>query len=106
MGFDIFIAHDDIKPSLVWQQEILKNLKQCDIFIPFLTKNFKESNWTDQETGIAFLMGKHIIPLKVDYIPYGFINKYQGLKFDSNNIETMAEKIKIVILENKKIKRK
>lgn len=83
MGFEVFLAHDDIEPSVEWQDEIIKNLKSCDIFIPLLTKSFRESFWTDQETGIAVATDKFIISLQVDFPPYGFIGKKQGLKIDT-----------------------
>ncbi len=80
MGFEVFLAHDDIEPSAEWQDEIIKNLKSCDVFIPLLTKSFRESKFTDQETGIAVATDKFIISLQVDFPPYGFIGKKQGLK--------------------------
>ena len=80
IGFEVFLAHEDIKPGLEWSDEIVRNLKRCDIFIPFLTKKFKNSEWTDQETGMAIAGGKFIIPLQVDMPPYGFIGKYQSQK--------------------------
>ncbi|VVB86643.1 TIR domain protein [uncultured archaeon] len=79
MGFDVFLAHDDIEPSVEWQEEIIKNLKDCDIFITILTDGFKDSEWTDQETGIAIATDKFIIPLQLDFPPYGFIKKKQSL---------------------------
>lgn len=75
-----FLAHEDIEPSLEWQGSILEQLRACDVFIPILTTDYPESHWTDQETGIAFGLGKAIAPLKVDIDPYGFIGKYQALK--------------------------
>src|SRR3989344_3020 len=69
-GLEVFIAHNDIEPSLEWQEEIIRYLKRCDIFIPIVSTNFKNSNWTDQETGIAVCEGKHIIPIYTDKPPY------------------------------------
>ncbi|HIH44794.1 MAG TPA: toll/interleukin-1 receptor domain-containing protein, partial [Candidatus Methanoperedenaceae archaeon] len=37
MGFEVFLAHEDIEPSVEWQEEIKDNLDKCDIFIPLLT---------------------------------------------------------------------
>lgn len=86
MGFEVFLAHDDIKPSVEWQGDIINNLKSCDIFIPLLTKGFRESDWTDQETGMAVATDKFIIALQVDFPPYGFIGKNQGLKIKLSDI--------------------
>jgi len=87
-GLEVFVGHDDINPSKKWIEEILRNLEKCDIFIPYLTKNFKKSDWTDQECGIADNLQKCILPLKIEYDPYGLINKYQALDIsnkDSNS---------------------
>jgi hypothetical protein len=37
-GFETFMAHDDLTPATEWQEEIIGNLKQCDVFLPFLSK--------------------------------------------------------------------
>lgn len=114
-GIDVFLAHEDITPSADWQSTILTSLKQTDVFIPLLTKSFKTSDWTDQETGIAVAEQKLIIPLKVDIDPYGFIAKVQAFKFQyntSNNSDGSTSyfcydsclKIVELIVENKNLK--
>jgi len=67
--FSVFLAHEDISPSKPWRKEIRKNLRDCQVFVPILTKGFEESDWTDQETGIALARKKKIIPLKVNRNP-------------------------------------
>lgn len=109
LGFEVFIAHDDINPRSEWQEEIIKNLQRCDVFIPYLSNDFKNSKWTDQETGIAFAGDKLIISLQVDVPPYGFIGKYQGLKICLNNygrfdFDETAEKIANTIITDEKFK--
>src|SRR3989344_2611626 len=72
-GADVFLAHEDINPSSEWQDIILENLDSTDIFMPIITKNFPDSYWTDQESGIALAKGKLIVPISVDSNnPYGF----------------------------------
>ena len=39
IGFEVFIAHEDISPCIKWWEEIIKNLKRCDVFIPLLTNS-------------------------------------------------------------------
>ncbi len=56
--FSAFLAHEDISPSASWRKEIRKSLRDCRVFIPILTKSFVESDWTDQETGIALALKK------------------------------------------------
>lgn len=89
-GYETFIAHDDILGSTIWEDEIIKSIANADFFIPLISKEFKESPFTDQETGIAVYLKKKIIPIKLDEInPYGFIEKYQALQY-RNNINKIA----------------
>ena len=87
LGISSFLAHEDISPSKEWQTEIVNELKSCNIFVPLITDNFKQSEWTDQESGAAFIKGADIIPLSVSLdgklfiTPYGFLSKYQALKY-------------------------
>lgn len=100
-GLEIFIAHEDIKPSLEWQEVILENLDSTDIFIPVITENFHLSDWTDQESGIAFIKNKFIIPISVDnYAPYGFLSKFQALKFRREYVNLSCNFIIKTISEN------
>jgi len=81
-GYETFIAHDDIPGSSVWETELLKAISQTDFFIPLISKSFKNSPYSDQETGIAVYLNKKIIPIKLESVdPYGFISKYQALQY-------------------------
>lgn len=93
LGLEVFLAHEDLTPSRNWQKEIKKNLKRCDIFIPLLTKKFKESDFASQEIGIAVSEDKFIIPLEIDINPFGFIANIQSLKIDKKNLSNVAKKI-------------
>ena len=84
IGFEVFLAHEDIDPCVEWQDEIIKNLQRCDIFIPLLTNDFMQSQWTNQEIGIAIANDKFIIPLQVAIIPPGFLGKIQSLRINPN----------------------
>ncbi|MCW4015286.1 MAG: toll/interleukin-1 receptor domain-containing protein [Candidatus Bathyarchaeota archaeon] len=99
-GLSVFLAHDDIPPLCDWQMEISKNLKKCDVFLPILTHSFCESEWCDQETGMAFALDKLIVPLKVDIAPYGFINKIQACKLDVDRPKRTCHKIIEVLKAN------
>ncbi|VVB91143.1 TIR domain protein [uncultured archaeon] len=96
MGFEVFLAHEDLEPCVEWREEIKENLHNCDIFIPLLTDNFKDSEWTDQETGMAVSADKFIIPIQVDFPPYGFIGKIQSLRKNEYPIETAKEIVKVI----------
>lgn len=84
-GYEVFIAHDDIPGSSIWEDEIIKSIKNSDLFIPLISREFTRSEFTDQETGIAFYLNRKIIPIKLDSLnPYGFISKYQALQYRQN----------------------
>jgi TIR domain len=84
-GYEPFIAHDDIAGSEEWEKEILHAIRAADFFIPLVSKHFKTSVYTDQETGFAVGVGRKIIPIKLDSTdPYGFISKYQALPYKIN----------------------
>ena len=111
-GFDTFLAHDDLVPSVEWQKTIVRRLKDSQVFLPLLTDSFAESDWTDQETGVAVALGKIIVPMKVTINPYGFISKYQaqsfagamdGKSFDRSLISEACWKIVKTLASNKKI---
>ncbi len=99
-NFSVFLAHTSIEPTRIWIDEIYKNIKECDIFIPLLTEEFKKSNWTDQECGIAYSEDKNFVTISVNGIinPYGFLNKYQTLRFDNSKEgkNRFHEKTKII----------
>lgn len=101
--FEVFLAHEDIIPSMEWQEVIVHNLKSADIFLPVITKNYKFSDWTDQESGVAFAQRKLIIPIGVDgEVPYGFLSRYQALRVRSELIDWSTLDIVKIIHENRK----
>jgi len=88
LAIDSFLAHEDIPGGEEWEKEIKGELEKCNIFVPILTNEFKESEWTCQETGAAWIRNATIIPLsliidgKEAVMPSGFIKKIQGLKIN------------------------
>lgn len=78
-GISAFVAHQDIRPTKAWQDEIENALHSMDAFVALLTKNFHESDWTDQEVGVALGRNVPMICVKLGRDPYGFIGKFQAL---------------------------
>ena len=78
-GLAVFLAHEDLKPSQDWQDEIVQKLRGTDVFLPVFTPHFKISDWADQECGMAFAAGKLIVPIKAPVTPYGFLGRYQAM---------------------------
>lgn len=79
IGISSFVAHEDIHPTTQWQGEIENALFSMDVLVALLTKDFHESNWTDQEIGFALGRQTLIIPVRLPIDPKGFISKYQGV---------------------------
>ena len=86
-----FIAHQDIEPTQVWQDEIESALATCDAMLALLHPDFHSSNWTDQEIGYG--MGRQLLIVAVDLgtTPYGFIGKFQAMTGIGENPERLAQ---------------
>jgi hypothetical protein len=103
-GISAFVAHEDIAPTKEWQHEIENALFTMDALVVILTPGFKESNWTDQEVGVAVGRDVLIIPIKRGLNPYGFIAKYQGLQGDSKTISQVANELFQILASHSKTK--
>ena len=95
-GFASFVAHEDIEPMLEWQSEIERALFSMDLLVALLTDKFNESNWTDQEIGVAIGRQVPIIPVRIGQDPYGFIGKYQAMQ-ESNAPKIVDEVIEYLL---------
>lgn len=79
-GITSFVAHEDINPTKEWQKEIQKALNSMDCMSAMLYDGFHQSNWCDQEVGIALGRNVTVLPLLPDGDPYGFLGEFQGVK--------------------------
>lgn len=76
-----FVAHDDITPGSLWQNEIVKALNTMDMFIGFVTDIFHQGSWTDQEIGYAYRRDVPRMFVKLENTdPKGFMSSEQALK--------------------------
>lgn len=106
-GISTFVAHEDIKPSSKWIDEIKKALNSMDAFLVLLTEDFFNRMWTNQEIGFAYGKDKFILCLMNGEEPKGFIRDLQALKFnDGESIEEIGNKILIELLQNKNSREK
>ena len=96
-GFDIFLAHDDIRPTEEWENVIISNLRACDVLVTLLTENYIHSEWTDQESGFALCREILVIPVKIRVNPHGFLKRYQALTF--RTIESVCKNIFKLIID-------
>lgn len=81
-----FVAHDDIPPGSQWPNEIVKALNTMDMFIGFVTDEFHQGSWTDQEIGYAYRRDVPRMFVKLeDTDPKGFMSTEQALKASWDN---------------------
>ncbi|MDV0443357.1 toll/interleukin-1 receptor domain-containing protein [Methanorbis rubei] len=86
MGINPFVAEDDIQPSERWADEIRSALSSMHIMIAFLTEDFHQSIWTNQEIGFAIARKISIIPVGLGAKPEGFLSQFQVLTCDTEQI--------------------
>ncbi len=87
-----FMAHEHIQTSRKWADEIMKAISQTHIFISLWSKNYIESSWCLQESGIAahryFNDEIALISLSIDRetMPKGALSSYQAKKINCSDI--------------------
>jgi len=99
-AIDAFVAHDDIEPTREWEQEIEAALETCDALAAFLTPDFHESLWTDQEVGFCVRRRVLIIPVRMGMDPYGFLGRYQALTPGTRDAAWIADALFEILLEH------
>lgn len=93
-GVASFVAHEDIEPTEEWHREIERALFSMDAMVALLTEDYHDSNWTDQEVGVALGRGVPCIPIRLGINPYGLMGKSQALSGCTfNDTDVMAAKI-------------
>jgi len=106
-GVSVFLAHSDLEGGVQWEREIISQIRTCDVFLPFLTSQFRESQWTDQEVGVGIASSRVIIPLSVKGLkPHGFLARYQAFKFDLEGLNQSCRSVLLAIKNNKKLREK
>ena len=90
-GVSSFVAHDTIQPMSEWRAEIMKGLETMEVMLVFLTDDFEESHWTNQEVGYALGKGVPVISLKLGRKdPPAFISHMQALRGRIDNLPAAA----------------
>jgi hypothetical protein len=105
-GISAFVAHNDIKPTLEWQNQIETALATCDALVALLHEKFHESQWTDQEIGFVMGRGMPAFAVRLGETPYGFIGRFQA--FNGKHLEPpeLAEELFNAYRTNKQTKDK
>lgn len=99
-GISAFVAHEDIEPTKEWQTEIESALATMDALVALLAPGFKESNWCDQEVGVAIGRQLPIISVRQGLDPYGFIGKYQAVQGAGKAAAQLAKEIFTLFITN------
>ncbi len=73
-----FVAHEDIEPTAMWQEEIVRFLLATDCMLILLHQGYSSSIWCNQEVGFA--LGREIphVSIRLGEDPSGFIGKWQA----------------------------
>jgi len=81
-GFRVFVAHEDNVPARDWMPQIKENISASDVMAVLISERSKQSNYVNQEIGIAIGLDIRIFPFMVDGTPpFGFIDKIHGFPF-------------------------
>lgn len=99
-GVSAFVAHADIEPTREWQDEIETALETCEALAAYMTPDFHESRWTDQEVGFCVGRAVLIIPIRLGLDPYGFIGKYQAVQGAGTQPSELADKIVDILISH------
>lgn len=102
-GISAFVAHIDIEPTKEWQAEIESALSTMDGLIALLAPGFKESNWCDQEVGVAIGRKLPIVSVRLGLDPYGFIGKYQAVQGSGKEHKMLAKELYEIFMLNPSI---
>jgi TIR domain len=104
-GVVAFVAHDAIQPTEQWLDVIVRALHESEALAAYLTADFHDSAWTDQEVGAAIGRDLLVLPLKVGLDPYGFIGRYQAMNAANIEPPALAEQIAAVLRTHPRTKR-
>tara|TARA_R110001599_G_scaffold301338_1_gene506939 strand:+ start:1743 stop:2831 length:1089 start_codon:yes stop_codon:yes gene_type:complete len=97
-GVSSFVAHDSIEPDEDWQGEIEKALQSMNVMLAFITDDFFDSAWTNQEIGFALATNIPVISLKLgSRDPTGFIRNRQAIKGGLGSVVLSAEAVAATI---------
>lgn len=92
-GCDVFVAHEDIEPTLEWVPELENALASCHCLLALVTDDFHASLWTDQEVGFVLGRGLPVVPIQAPDNPYGLMGKLQAFRFDEATLSDVAETV-------------
>lgn len=81
LGLNGFVAHEDIEPNAEWQDEILRNLRDCRCLVAIATEDARTSSWVNQEIGAAVVRGIGTVAVNCGAAPFGFLYRFQAARW-------------------------
>ncbi len=91
-GISSFVAHDNILPMEEWQTTIEKAMQTMEILVAFITNDFFESTWTNQEVGFAIGHGIPVVSVKLEEkVPEGFLSPVQAIRANVNDLNSICD---------------
>lgn len=88
-----FLAHKSIQSGDDWHTTLLDKIMRCDVLVALLTPNFYKSEYTGQEVGAAWGLGKIIFPICNNETPRGFIKKFQCFQYADYRMNELTSSI-------------
>lgn len=93
-GISSFVAHDTIEPDEDWQKEIEQALRTMHVMLAFITDDFFESAWTNQEIGFALASNVPVMSIKIEGTdPVGFVRNRQAIKGSPDKMSENAANV-------------
>ena len=89
-----FVAHEDIKPSKTWREEIKFALNTMDFFVSINCKAFDESQFCQQELGFAISRNVDVVQLVFEK---GFPPKALGEEFKHKKPKNLDDAVDVII---------
>ena len=96
-----FPARSDVRGDELWREELRVEIEKCGMLVALVTPNFRESYYTEQEVGAAWVLKKPVLAVCFGgAVPTGFISERQGLKYDGSHPSDTGESILEFALAN------
>lgn len=97
---DIFCTLDttSIRTGDDFREEIVKNMRECDYVLLFISENYNQSDVCKNEMGAAWALGKRVLPFVLPGISFsqmGFLNivKQGALVTDKSKLDELYSEV-------------
>lgn len=97
---DIFYTLDttSIRTGDDFREEIVKNMRECDYVLLFISENYNQSDVCKNEMGAAWALGKRVLPFVLPGISFsqmGFLNvvKQGALVTDKSKLDELYSEV-------------